>query len=356
LFSSGPMSHGFAQAIRTGMEQRATALADHFAPLFASQNPASAAAGMAAAPAMSTDESQTAQGATDAEQPQETVAESSTSPTAATPSSTADGADDVDQARTTPAGASNPHSPLPSSSSTSQTAASPVDLGKQWWEQSLSPAKSTDDGRCSTQEGGQEEVQRQPSSVHDHLRKGAMKEKRRQSDAVDRRYARVSATQAQSVARLGRRDPIPQGPEGRVWFRRGRQGCRSALGHQARLLCCGDTIWAARSRVVVRGVVCLQDPSRGHTVADGSLQLAEPAADRVVETGLGARQRLFLELQVPSLQMYQEGLLAPLSAVWRNEQEIFVPLPTGRPLVRFRMPFAAKRSERLRLSQQGHAG
>jgi len=54
--------------------------------------------------------------------------------------------------------------------------------------------------------------------------------------------------------------------------------------------------------------------------------------------------------------MYQEGLLAPLSAGRRNEQEIFVPLPTGRSLVRFRMPFAAKRSERLRLLQQGHAG
>ena len=199
LFSSGPMSHGFAQAIRTGTEQRATALADHFAPLFASQNPASAAAGMAAAPAMSADESQTAQGATDAEQPQETVAESSTSPTAANPSSTADGADDVDQARTTPAGASKPHSPLPSSSSTSQTAASPVDLDAQWWEQSLSPAKSTDDGRDSTQAGGQEEAQVQPSSVHDHLRRGAMEAKQRQNDAVDRRYSRVSATQAQSV-------------------------------------------------------------------------------------------------------------------------------------------------------------
>ena len=93
LFSSGPMSHGFSQALRTGTEQRATALADHFAPLFASQNPASAAAGMAAAPAMSTHESQTAQGATDAEQPQQTVAESSTSPKAANPSSTGDDAE-----------------------------------------------------------------------------------------------------------------------------------------------------------------------------------------------------------------------------------------------------------------------
>ena len=102
LFSSGPMSHGFAQAIRTGTEQRATALADHFAPIFASQNPASAAAGMAAAPAMSTDENLTAPGTADADQPQETVAVTSTSPTAADPSPTADGADDAEPAHTMP--------------------------------------------------------------------------------------------------------------------------------------------------------------------------------------------------------------------------------------------------------------
>ena len=139
LFSSGPMSHGFSQALRTGTEQRATALADHFAPIFASQNPASAAAGMAAAPAMSTDESQTAQGATDADQPQLTMAEAS--PTTADPSSTADGADDAEQAHTMPAGASMPHSPIASSSSS---------IGDQWWDRSPSPAESTDDARCNT--------------------------------------------------------------------------------------------------------------------------------------------------------------------------------------------------------------
>jgi hypothetical protein len=197
LFSSGPMSHGFSEALRTAMEQRATAVADHFAPLFASPIRASAAAGMAAAPAMSTHESQTAQGATDADQPQQTVAESSTSPTAADPSPTADGADDVEQAHIMPAGAWMPHSPLASSSPTSQTAASRDDM--PWWEQSPSPAESTDDGRCLTPSGGQEEAQLQPSSVHGHLRRGAMEAKQRQAAAVDRRYGRISATQANSV-------------------------------------------------------------------------------------------------------------------------------------------------------------
>ena len=188
LFSSGPMSHGFSQALRTGTEQRATALADHFAPIFASQNPASAAAGMAAAPAMSTDESQTAQGATDADQPQLTMAEAS--PTTADPSSTADGADDAEQAHTMPAGASMPHSPIASSSSS---------IGDQWWDRSPSPAESTDDARCNTPIRGQEEAQPQRSIVHNHLRRGAMMAKKRQAAAVDRRFSRVSAMQANSV-------------------------------------------------------------------------------------------------------------------------------------------------------------
>ena len=199
LFSSGPMSHGFSQALRTGTEQRATALADHFAPIFASQNPASAAAGMAAAPAMSTDENLTAPGTADADQPQETVAATSTSPTAADPSPTADGVDDAEPAHTMPAGASMPHSPLASSPSTSRTAASPAALGDQWWDRSPSPAESTDDARCSPPIRGQEEAQPQPSSVHDHLRTGAMKAKIKQAAAVDRRFARVSATQANTV-------------------------------------------------------------------------------------------------------------------------------------------------------------
>jgi hypothetical protein len=55
------------------------------------------------------------------------------------------------------------------------------------------------EGRYLPNQGGFEGRQVQPSSVHGHLRRGAMQAKQRQADAVDRRYSRVSATQAQSV-------------------------------------------------------------------------------------------------------------------------------------------------------------